>query len=59
MIDFYPVRKLRDSGQHKMINVEGHSAVSDGLVADEPLTPDRSIKGETYTWLSGRLMLRP
>jgi hypothetical protein len=41
MIDSYPVGKLRDSGRHKMINVEGYSAVSDGFVADESLVPDR------------------
>ena len=63
MIDFYPVSKLRDSGRHKMINVEGYSAVSDGFVADESLIPDHipdySIRGETHTWLSERLMSRP
>ena len=42
-VDFYPVSKLRDSGRHKMINIEGYSAVSDGFVADELLVPDRSI----------------
>ena len=36
----YPVSKLRDSSRHKMINVEGYSAVSDGFVADESLAPD-------------------
>ena len=40
MIDFYPVSKLRNSGRHKMINVEGYSAVSDGFIADEWLVPD-------------------
>ena len=41
MIDFCPVSKLRDSGRHKMINVEGYGAVSDGFIADESLVPDR------------------
>ena len=39
MMDFYPVSKLRDSGRHKMINVERYSAVSDGFVADKSLVP--------------------
>ena len=56
---FCPVSKLRDSDGHKMINVEGYSAVSDGFVADESLIPDHSIRGETYTWLSGRLTSMP
>jgi hypothetical protein len=41
MIDFYPVSKLRDSGRHKMINVEGYGAISDGFVAGGWLVPDR------------------
>ena len=41
LIHFQPVSKLRDSGRHKMINIEGYSAVSDGFVADESLVPDR------------------
>ena len=40
MIDFYPVSKLRNSGRHKMINVERYSAVSDGFVADESSVPE-------------------
>ena len=41
MIDFYPESKFRDSGRHKMINVEGYSAIRGGFVADESLVPYR------------------
>ena len=44
-----------------MINVEGYSTVSDGFVADmdRELAGAVPLKGETHTWLSGRLTSRP
>ena len=53
-IDFYTVSKLRDSCRHKMINIEGYSAVSDGFVAGELLVPNGDTFQRKYAHMAVR-----